>query len=406
MNDWDKKNDIKKKIISLGGNYFQKTLVQAAKELGVYVIDVDYLPNNPAHKYADEYHNISTLDKDAVLQLAREKRIDGIISYASDVSAPTAAFIAETLGLPGNPLSAVNTMADKSKFHPYLRKCGFYMPRTCIVQTYSQLKSFFYNSTGKIMVKPSHGSGSKGVSIVDNESLLKKAWEEAVKYSDKDIIAEDYIQRVGHQIAGDAFVVNGKVVFFGTANEHFDDSCNPLVPVGESFPANIPLADKNKARNVVQRALNELGYKNGAVNLDFHFTEDNKVFLIELGPRNGGNLISDAIKISSGVDLAKYTVLSAVGEDVSDLSDAEMKRFIGTYIWHSNKDGVYKGIKFDEILAKKMILSDMFVKNGDTVRKYINGSFGIGAALIEFDSMDEMVYMMDNMNHFYQVILG
>ena len=96
-----------KKIISLGGNYFQMTAVKAAKRLGYYVIDIDYLPDNPAHKFADEYYNISTLDKESVLKLAIEKNIDGIMAYASDVSAPTAAWVAEKLGLPTNPYDTV-----------------------------------------------------------------------------------------------------------------------------------------------------------------------------------------------------------------------------------------------------------------------------------------------------------
>ena len=92
-----------KKIMMLGGNYFQMTAVLAAKRLGYHVIDVDYLPGNPAHRYADEYYNISTIDKEKVLQKARELQIDGIVSYASDVSAPTAAYVAEAMGLPTNP---------------------------------------------------------------------------------------------------------------------------------------------------------------------------------------------------------------------------------------------------------------------------------------------------------------
>ncbi len=84
-----------KKIMLLGGNYFQMTATKAAKNLGCHVISVDYLPNNPAHKFADEYYNISTIDKNAVLTLAKKLKIDGIWSYASDVSAPTVAYVAE-----------------------------------------------------------------------------------------------------------------------------------------------------------------------------------------------------------------------------------------------------------------------------------------------------------------------
>ena len=68
-----------KTIMLLGGNYYQMTAVKAAKELGCHVITVDYLPNNPAHKYADEYYNVSTTDMESVLKLARSLKIDGIV---------------------------------------------------------------------------------------------------------------------------------------------------------------------------------------------------------------------------------------------------------------------------------------------------------------------------------------
>lgn len=59
---------VKKKIMLLGGNYYQMTATKAAKALGCHVISVDYLPDNPAHELADEYYNISTIDREAILK--------------------------------------------------------------------------------------------------------------------------------------------------------------------------------------------------------------------------------------------------------------------------------------------------------------------------------------------------
>ena len=111
-----------KRIMLLGGNYTQMTCTLAAKAEGYYVISVDYLPDNPAHKFADEYHNVSTIDKEAVLELAKKLDIDGIVSYASDVSAPTAAYVAENLGLPTNPYDSVMIMTHKDLFRDFLKR--------------------------------------------------------------------------------------------------------------------------------------------------------------------------------------------------------------------------------------------------------------------------------------------
>ena len=80
---------------------------------GIFVITCDYLPDNPGHQYAHEYHNVSTTDKEAVLNLARELKVDGVVAYASDVAAPVAAYVCEKLGLPSSPYESVRILSTK-----------------------------------------------------------------------------------------------------------------------------------------------------------------------------------------------------------------------------------------------------------------------------------------------------
>ena len=65
-----------KKLLLLGGLRYLLPVIEAAHKLGYYVITCDYIPGNIAHKYSDEYHNVSIIDKEAVLALARELEID------------------------------------------------------------------------------------------------------------------------------------------------------------------------------------------------------------------------------------------------------------------------------------------------------------------------------------------
>lgn len=395
-----------KKLMSLGGNYYQMTAVKAAKKLGYYVIDVDYLPQNPAHRYADEYHNISTLDKENVLKMAKEKHIDGIIAYASDVSAPTAAWVAEKLGLPTNPYESVYMMTRKDLFHPFLKKNGFFIPDSISIESEGDVHDFFSEHHENIMLKPIHSSGSKGVSHITNESQISDAYIEAQKYSRGEVlVAEEFIERQGHQIAGDAFVVDGEIVFWGVANEHFNEYCNPLVPVGESFPVNLPNSAIVESKKEIQRALSLLKIRNGAINLDFMFDKSGRIFIIELGPRNGGNLITDAIKLSTGVDLAEYTIKAAMGESLSDLREEKWSKYVSSYIWHSERTGVYQNIEISDELESRIRKSDMFVKEGDEIGKYINGGYGLGAALLEYENKEQMIDMMDHMNDYYKINL-
>src|SRR5699024_6206192 len=116
------------------------------------------------------------------------------------------------------------------------------------------------------------------------------------------------------------------------------------------FPSIVNDSKKEIAKNTIEHCLQLMGFKNGAINFEYQFDIDGNVFLIEIGPRNGGNLIPEVIKHSTGVDLIKYTVDSALGMDCSDLSMQPAKGFYSSYMLHALEDGKVKEIWYsDEI---------------------------------------------------------
>jgi phosphoribosylaminoimidazole carboxylase (NCAIR synthetase) len=119
-----------KKLLLLGGAEYLLPYIKAAHDLGVYVITCDYLPDNIAHKYSDEYTNVSIIDKEAVLTKAKELQIDGIISPATDPGVVTASYVAEKMGLPGCPYKSVDILQHKDKFRAFLRDNGFTVPNS------------------------------------------------------------------------------------------------------------------------------------------------------------------------------------------------------------------------------------------------------------------------------------
>ena len=393
-----------KKIMMLGGNYFQMTATKAAKDLGHYVISVDYLPDNPAHKLADEYHNVSTVDKEAVLKLAQELKIDGIVSYASDVSAPTAAYVAEKMGLPTNPYESVMILTHKDLFRPFLIEHGFNSPKSKGFADLSEALEFFKTLGKPAMVKPSDSNGSKGATRVDDEADFEAAFNKAMSFSrQKIVIVEEFLIRDGHQIAGDGFIVNGELVFAGFMSEHFDKLCNPLVPIGESYPSYLSDELKAKAKAEIDRLMKLLGMKFGAINMDFIVDSKGDVYIIEIGPRNGGNLITDVIREASGVDLAKCTVQAALGLDLGEDLSKPITKYVSSYVVHSLKNGIYEGTEISDAIKDDIILFKDLTDVGAPVERFDNAALGTGAMLIKYDSIDEMVRRMDNMEEYIRV---
>jgi biotin carboxylase len=159
-----------RRLLMLGAAPMQVPAIRYAKGRGLHVITCDYRPDNPGHQWADESHNVSTTDADAVLALARERRVDGVVAYASDPAAPTAAFVAGRLGLPTNPYGAVLTLARKDRFRAHLHAHGFRCPAFAAVGDAAEAAAALPRLGLPVVVKPIDSSGSKGVTVVRDPS--------------------------------------------------------------------------------------------------------------------------------------------------------------------------------------------------------------------------------------------
>ena len=157
----------------LGGSLYQTYAIKEAKRIGYYVITCDYLPDNPGHRFADEYHNVSTTDREAILALAQELQVDGIVAYASDPAAPTAAYVAEQMGLPTSPYKSVEILSNKDLFREYLWQNGFNCPKAMGFTTYEGALSHIDEFQLPVMVKPVDSSGSKGINKMTDKTQLK-----------------------------------------------------------------------------------------------------------------------------------------------------------------------------------------------------------------------------------------
>lgn len=396
-----------KRILFLGGAPTQIPPLKYAKEQGHYVITCDYLPENPGHKIADEYHNVSTTDKEAVLELATKLKIDGIVAYASDPAAPTAAYVAEKMGLPGNPFESVEILARKDLFRDFLKKHNFNVPRSEAFYDLDKAKIWLAEIGVPAFIKPVDSSGSKGVTHLQDANQLEAAFNYALRFSrEKKVVVEEKIVKTGYQVAGDGFIVDGELVFRCWADEHFDKLCNGLVPIGQTFPTSHRDALLAIAHAESQRLLSLLGMKTGALNFDYVFSEDNKFYFLELGPRNGGCQIPEVIRYATNVDLIKYTVDAAIGLPCSMLKMSPTNGYWSSYMVHAIEDGIFKELWISDRAKSYIVEQDIQVKPGDKVSKFSGSHDTLGTMILEYPSQEIMLEMVDNMEHDIKVVVN
>lgn len=226
-----------KKLMILGGSRYALPVIKAAKQLGIYTITADYLPDNIAHKFSDEYVNVSIIDKEKTLAAAKERKIDGIMSFACDPGVVTAAYVAEQMGLPNvGPYESVCILQNKGKFREFLTKNGFTVPTAKGYKNIDDALKDVDIFHWPVIVKPTDSAGSKGVTRVNDPKDLKKSIQYALSYSHSDeFIIEDFITQHGYSSDTDSFSIDGELKFVSFDCQRFDrEAKNPYTPAAYS----------------------------------------------------------------------------------------------------------------------------------------------------------------------------
>ncbi|TCI71154.1 ATP-grasp domain-containing protein [Exiguobacterium sp. SH0S7] len=386
------------KLMLLGGAMHQTPVILKAKEKGIFTILCDYLPDNPGRHVADRYYCVSTLDRDRVLELAQEEKIDGILAYASDPAARTAAYVGEALGLVTNPFQTVETLTNKAKFRAFLKANGFPTPEAYAFTEFETAVSALSTMRGTYVVKPTDSSGSKGISRITSSDTPRKIREKLAAAFEMspggEIVVEQFIKRDGYQVAGDGFVIDGKLVFRCFGNGHFNDKgINPYAPIAASFPSVHSEEIQKRVHETLQRMITAVKFQNGALNFDI-LVSDRKIYLIDIGPRNGGNYIPQIIEQATGVDMVSATIDLALGRPV----ELEMKRVTtpsSYFILGSQIPGRFIGLTFAS-QGYTIVKSNLAYAIGADIPRFEGANKSLGSLILRFEDVPTMLRLLDH----------
>lgn len=380
----------------LGGSKNQLPLIKSAKKLECNIVLCDYAEDNIGRQYADKFYCVSTLDKEAVLEVAIKEKIDGIVTN-SEPAMPISAYVGNKLRLPSNPYESIVILSQKDLFRDFLRRNGFNCPQSYTTNDYRDALDNILGFKFPLMVKPIDSSGSRGVSKINSTDELEHAFNVAMGFSkSKHVIIEEFIKRThDYMIGGDIFVLNGEVGFWGLMNCLRNNKTSIFVPVGKSFPAFITNSQFHIIKNTINAMLRKLNIEFGAFNVELMFCSNNQLFMIEMNPRNGGNKIPEILKVITGIDLLETTVGASLGIRNLDLSFDLKEKHMSTYVLHSNKNGVLKSISYSDDIKNNIFEIFMDKHMGETVEKFNSADSLIGIIFLEFDSLDEMKHKLD-----------
>jgi biotin carboxylase len=400
---------MKKKILLLGGLRYLIPVIKSAHEQGYYVITCDYLPNNIAHQYSDEYINANITDKEAILKIAQELQIDGIMSFAVDPGVLTASYVAEKMGLPGCPYKSVQILQNKVLFRNYLSENGFNVPKAKGYETYSDALQETELFNFPIIVKPTDSAGSKGVTRVDYVEDLKKAFDLAINnsVSDRKVIIEEYIEQLGFSSDCDSFSVKSDLKFVSFSNQYFDPKAeNPYTPSAYSWPSFINLKHQEELVSELRRLVKLLNLGTSIYNIETRVGTNGKPYIMEVSPRGGGNRLSEMLRYSTGTDMISYAVRAAIGEPIEELNMPSYNGYWAEIILHAEKEGLFHSLYINQYIKKNNVVEiDLWVKESDKVNSFNGANDAIGTLILRFDSEIELQQAMSNRDELVKVIV-
>lgn len=398
-----------KRLMLLGGLRYLKPVIDAAHEQGYYVITADYLPNNIAHKWSDEYCNVSIIDKDAVLREAQRLKIDGIMSFACDPGVVAASYVQNKMGLPSfGPFESVEILQNKDKFRAFLTKNGFNVPQAKGFDSVEAAMEESYWYPWPVIVKPTDAAGSKGVTRVDKKEDLKPALEYAMEHSiSGHIIVEEFIDKKGCSSDTDSMSVDGKLVFTSFCAQRFDaEATNPYTPAAYSWPSTFTKDEEAYLTSEIQRLISLLNLNTVVYNIEVRVSPNGKPYIMELTPRGGGNRLCEMLRYATGVDMITAITRAIVGDPI--LEPIEQKPYNGHWaeiILHADKDGVFDHLEISKELPAEVVEEDLWVEKGDKVESFEGANNAIGTLVLNFKTAEELEYAITHQKEWLKVIV-
>lgn len=389
----------KKRLLIAGGGYADIPLILSTKKLGYYVITSGNRPDELGHRYSDEYQPADFSDPEAILDLAKRLKVSAICACCNDFSALSTAYAAEQLGLPGHdPYRIAQIIHHKDQYRKFALEHGITSPKALGFTNKKDALNNIKSLSFPVIVKPVDLTGGKGMSTIREMREAEAAIEKAFSISrTKRIVVEEFV--VGSRHGFSVFLVQGRVVFFFSDNEHY--YLNPYLVSAASVPSIASARVEQKLCAESEKIASLLSLKTGIFHIQYILRGEEPV-IIEICRRAPGDLYVKLVEHATGVDYPSWIVKASAGLDCSGLVHAEPKGFFTRHCIMSASVGKVKDIIFDAAVEKQIIDRFMWWKKGDVVSDIMTAKFGI--VFLRFNSMDEMLEKTERMQELIRVV--
>lgn len=302
---------MKEKIAVIGANEPLIPFYRQAKALGYEIIGIAIEKGAVCKRYCDRFYPISFTDKDAVVDVCRKEKVDGIISFSLESALPTVVYVAQKLGLVSNSEESIKLTQSKFAQRQALEEAGIPVPKYFLIEKKDDLA--IVQCRYPVIVKPVDSGGSQGICKVEKQEDLAEAYKYAVSYSrSSKVIIEEFVD--GREFSVEYISHQGKHYFLQITDK-VTSGAPRFVEMQHHQPADIPISVWNRIKTMVENALTTLEIENSASHTEIKWNSNDELFIIETGARMGGDYISsDLVRLSTGYDFVEGAIKLAVNK--------------------------------------------------------------------------------------------
>lgn len=392
-----------KKLLIIGASILQLPAIKKAKEMGLYVAVLDFNPNAIGIPYADEYFNTSTMDENAVLEVAKEFKPDGIMTLATDMPMRGVAKVSDTLGLHSISYETAVKATDKYDMIKAFEEHNVPAPWFYLVKSFDELVSLKDKIAYPCIMKPTDNAGSHGVVKIHSYEELLDKYEYSHGCSRRgNVIVEEYLD--GDEVSVEVMVVDGKVNVLQITDK-LTTGAPYFVEMGHSQPSRLDVEIQNKIKDVAERSCKAIGINKGPAHVEMKVTSQGEPKMIELGARMGGdNITTHLVPLSTGIDMVECTIRIALGEtaDVTPTLNcgSAIRYFEAPFGKIKSIEGVEEALKIDGV---KQI---SFTKNiGEESTPIHCSNDRIGFVIAQVETAEKAVKVCEEVMRMIKIII-
>ena len=391
-----------KTILILGAGVYQVPLILESKYRNYRTIVASVPGNYPGFSLADKVYYVDTIDREGILKIAIDEKIDAITTTGTDVAIGSVGYVCSQLGLNGISEKSARILTDKALMKEAFIKGGVSTSQFSRICNIEEAKAAAEMIGYPVVLKIVDKSGSRGIIKISNLKQIQNAYEVASNYTNSDyMIIEKFVN--GQEIGIDAFVQNGKLKMIIPHGKYVYKSDRTGIPIGHYCPMRCTNIQYQNIVKETEKIISSTGINDCAINIDAFLLPNEEISIIEAAGRCGATGIPEVISSYWGRNYYGCLLDCALGIDVDDFGQPFGKP-TASVLLYSDQTGILRSISYsyagkhyhdESVNIKDVIRVELDVSPGGLVKKMQDGTDRIGMVVLSSNSYEDLQKSVD-----------